>query len=210
MSLIAANISPSPSAITPTSMVLGGMAPILVAEIGAAHGVKGLVVVQSYTEPKEGLFAYDPLFDHQRISHKLTLVRPLKSGFLCRLAGVHDRTQAETKRTTKLYIERSQLPTLVEDDDDYYITDLIGLSVRNSENVALGKVIHVVNYGAGDLLVIEPSTTPNENTHARWLCPFSKKAVPLLSVAEGWLQIDESEIEVFRQPSARIGGSHDE
>ena len=63
---------------------------------------------------------------------------------------------AEALRGSLVEIDRSALPPLEE--GEYYHADLIGLPAVDRDGNAIGTVIAVENYGAGDLLEIERPT----------------------------------------------------
>ena len=101
-------------------------------------------------------------------------VRPLSSGFYqiiagerrwraSRLAGlmevpvrilqVDDRTTAEALIGNGFYINREVLPAL-EDEDEFYEADLIGLEVRQ-DNQVIRTVAGLYNFGAGEIIEIK-------------------------------------------------------
>ena len=86
----------------------------------------------------------------------LTALRPNSAGAIARFAQVPDRATAEGLRGTTLSVPRSHLPPLGE--GEYYHADLIGLAAVSSDGEALGQVIAVENFGAGDVLEIERPT----------------------------------------------------
>jgi 16S rRNA processing protein RimM len=103
--------------------------------------------------------------------------RPVKGGIVARLKGVDDRNAAEALRGLKLYIPRDALPE--PEEDEFYLADLIGLSVETADGQVLGKVKTVQDFGAGDLLEIQPKAG------ASWWLPFTKEAVPEVRLADG-------------------------
>jgi 16S rRNA processing protein RimM len=86
---------------------------------------------------------------------KLTLkgLRDGPQGPIARFAEVSDRSAAEALRGTLLTVPRSSLPPLAE--GDYYHADLIGLPSATPDGEALGTVVAVENFGAGDIVEIE-------------------------------------------------------
>jgi 16S rRNA processing protein RimM len=107
----------------------------------------------------------------------LTGGRPTKGGIIARAKEVETREQAEALRGLRLYIPRDVLPE--PEEDEFYVTDLIGLAVVTPEGEALGRVKSVQDFGAGDLLEIEPPEG------ASWWLPFTREAVPEVRIAEG-------------------------
>jgi 16S rRNA processing protein RimM len=93
-----------------------------------------------------------------------------KGGAIARFAEVTDRTAAEKLRGTVLTVPRSAMPTLGE--DEYYHADLIGLAALSPEGEALGTIVAIENYGAGDVLEIESADG------RRAMAPMTRAAVP--------------------------------
>jgi 16S rRNA processing protein RimM len=151
---------------------------IFVAQVGAAHGVRGEVKVTTFTADPMALAGYKTLM-RQDGSAALTIAsaRPTKGGIVARLKGVDDRNAAEALRGLKLYIHRDSLPP--PEEDEFYLADLIGLTVETASGELLGKVKTVHDFGAGDLLEIQP------RTGASWWLPFTREAVPEVRITEG-------------------------
>jgi 16S rRNA processing protein RimM len=150
---------------------------ILVARVAGAFGVKGEVRLTSYTADPMALLAYRDL-KRESGAAGLTLVsgRPHKGGLVVRAPEVETREAAEALRGLRLYVPREALPE--PDEDEFYLVDLIGLSAATPEGEPLGVVRQVQDFGAGDLLEIQPADGPS------WWTPFTKAAVPVVSLAE--------------------------
>ena len=153
---------------------------IFVAQVGAAHGVRGEVKVTTFTADPMALADYKTLL-RQDGSPALTIMsaRPTKGGIVARLKGVADRNAAEALRGLKLYIQRDSLPE--PEEDEFYLADLIGLTVETAAGELLGTVKTVQDFGAGDLLEIQPKVG------ASWWLPFTREAVPEVRIAQGKL-----------------------
>ena len=153
---------------------------IFVAQVGAAHGVRGEVKVTTFTADPMALADYKTLL-RQDGSPALAIAsaRPAKGGIVARLKGVADRNAAEALRGLKLYIPRDSLPE--PEEDEFYLADLVGLFVETAEGEALGTVKAVQDFGAGDLLEIQP------RAGATWWLPFTRQAVPEVRLAQGKL-----------------------
>lgn len=155
--------------------------------IGRPQGVRGLVHVHSYAA--EDLAGYAPLHDEQGRAWTLVWrgkgVAELRDPSGQALA---DRSAAERLVNVKLFVERAQLPAPGE--DDFYLSDLVGLEAVSSDGAALGLVVQVHDYGAGASLEIVGAGGP-------LLVPFTKAAVPEVDVAAGRLVVvPPDEIEV--------------
>ncbi|MGV3651263.1 MAG: ribosome maturation factor RimM [Devosia sp.] len=153
--------------------------------IGAAHGVRGEVRVQSFTEDPMALLSYRS-FETPRAGVSLVLVglKPVGKGLVARFEGIADRTAAERLNGLDLLVDRSRLPK-AEDEDEFYLADLVGLSARLVDGREIGAVTAVHNHGAGDIIEVGDSRTGDS-----FLYPFTRAAVPEIRIAEGYLVID--------------------
>lgn len=127
----------------------GSERPVVLAAIIGAHGVTGEVRLKLFTDD---LRRYKTLHAGARI-FTLKSLRPGSNGAVARLAEVTDRNAAEALRGTELSVPRSELPPLAE--GEYYHADLVGQDAVSSTGEALGRIVEVVDYGAGDLIEIE-------------------------------------------------------
>jgi 16S rRNA processing protein RimM len=152
---------------------------IQVGRVAGAFGVRGEVRITSFTAEPLALVDYRTLLrEDGKPALTLTSGRAAKGGVVARAAEVETREQAEALRGLKLYVPRGVLPE--PDEDEFYVTDLIGLAVQTPEGEALGTVKSVQDFGAGDLLEIAPA-----EGGATWYLPFTRDAVPEVRIAEG-------------------------
>src|SRR5690606_32355756 len=125
---------------------------LLMGRIGAAHGIKGVVRITSFTGEPLALKDYGPLAtDKPGLVVEIVSARATTNVLVARLKGVNDRDAAEKLNGVELYVERDKLPP-PGDDDDFYQADLIGLEARLSDGTVLGTVTAIPNYGASDLI----------------------------------------------------------
>jgi 16S rRNA processing protein RimM len=151
---------------------------LLVAQVGGAHGVRGELKITTFTADPMALTGYRNLLRQDGTpAVAIASARPVKGGLVARLKGVEDRNAAEAMRGLKLYITRDVLPE--PEEDEFYLADLIGLTVETATGELLGKVKAVHDFGAGDLLEIQPKTG------ASWWLPFTREAVPEVRIADG-------------------------
>jgi 16S rRNA processing protein RimM len=152
---------------------------IQVGRVAGAFGVRGEVRITSFTADPVALVDYKDL-KREDGSAGLTLTsgRAVKGGVIVRAKEVETREQAEALRGLKLYISRDRLPD--PEEDEFYVTDLIGLKVETAQGEALGSVKAVQDFGAGDLLEIAPL-----EGGATWYLPFTREAVPEVRIADG-------------------------
>lgn len=154
---------------------------ILVGQVAGGFGVRGEVRVTAYTADPMALLDYGPLLRADG-SVGLTLVsaRPDRNGVVGRAKEIATREEADALRGLKLHVPRDRLPAPAE--DEFYLTDLIGLEARDPSGAVLGRVKSVQNFGAGDILEIAPAAGG-----PTWYLPFTREAVPDLHLADGWL-----------------------
>jgi 16S rRNA processing protein RimM len=158
-------------------------APICVARIGAAHGVRGAVKLWTFTEDPLAVKAYGPLTTRDGARQfEVTHVREAKDHLVATFKGVASREDAERLNGIELYIAREKLPET--DDDEYYHADLIGLAAVNAANEPLGRVVAIHNFGAGDIIEIAP---PHGST---MLLPFTNAVVPTVDLKGGRVVIE--------------------
>lgn len=166
-------------------MAQAGDNKLLMGRIGAAHGIKGEVRIQSFTEDPLALASYGPLSTNKPgLSIKILAARTTTNVLVARLEGINDRNAAEKLNGVELYVDRALLPA-TDDDDDFYHADLIGLKARLADGSEIGEVMAVPNFGAGDLLEIRDPRSGDT-----YLYPFSKAVVPEVRIADGYLLID--------------------
>ena len=125
---------------------------IALAAVASAHGVKGELRLKLFTDSAEKLRLYGQLYVGGE-SRRLLEIKQTGKFAVARFEGIGDRNSAEALRGTLIEVNRSALPPLEE--GEYYYADLIGLPVEDRQGSAIGKVVAVENYGAGDLLEIE-------------------------------------------------------
>ena len=154
---------------------------VLVGHVSGGFGVKGEVRIHTYTADPMALTAYGPLLRADgTLALTVTSARPTKDGVVARVKEIATKEEADALRGLKLYIPRDQLPE--PEEDEFYLTDLVGLEARDPEGLVLGTVKSVQNFGADDMLEIAPATGG-----PTWYLPFTKDAVPDLHIADGWL-----------------------
>lgn len=174
---------------------------VLVAEIGAPHGLRGEVRLRSFTADPLAVKDYAPLEDENGRKFEIESLRAGKGVLIVRLAGVSARADAERLTGLKLYIPRARLPETGQ--DEFYHADLIGLVVMTAEGKTLGTLVAVHNFGAGDVIEVKPASGPTV------LLPFTEKAVPVVDTAAGRIVVDPPE-GAFPVPPAGEGGSASE
>ncbi len=131
---------------------------LVIAKIGAPYGVRGWVKVFSFTQPADNLLDYDPWYFKDAKSGTwpiapVTEARTHGKAFVAKFKGCDDRDAAARLTGREIAIRRDQLPPTEE--GEYYWSDLEGLEVLTTEGVSLGRVDHLLETGANDVLVVK-------------------------------------------------------
>lgn len=136
---------------------------ICLGKIAAPHGVKGLVKILAYGE--------DPALIKNVREHTITLKNRMGKYILAEIEGCDSREAAEALKGTELCINKSDLPD-IDEEDTYYYADLIGMACADESGEETGIVKAVHNFGAGDMLEIQPSTGGHT-----FLLPFTNETI---------------------------------
>ncbi|MSO91866.1 MAG: 16S rRNA processing protein RimM [Rhodospirillales bacterium] len=177
--------------------------------VTGAKGLKGDVRVHAFTADPAAVVVYGPLSDDKGRSLGVPrLAERRGQDIVLRFDGVTDRDQAMALKGRKLFVPRSALPATGE--EEFYHKDLIGLAAETQAGERLGIVKAVHNFGAGDLVEIEPSVDVLRKGGAgrSILLPFTQQAVPVVDIAGGRIVVDPPAEEEAPPPAeARKTGS---
>lgn len=161
-----------------------GSSLICLAEITSPYGLKGAVKIKTFTVHSSDISHYKLLKDQNGMVFKYRLLSmPSPQSAIITVEGVVTRNDAEKLRGTKLYINRDDLPAL-EDEEEFYYADLIGMVVIDKDGASIGVVYAVHNHGAGDFFDIKV------NAGQIFSIPFTKQAIPVVNIKEKSVTID--------------------
>lgn len=156
---------------------------VLVAEIVGGHGVKGRARLRCFTENPQTVGQLNPILNDQGVEFKLKPTGVWKAGIIVEIEGIRRREGVEPLVGTKLYVPRSSLPDLGE--EEFYHEDLIGLEARGSEGEKVGVVTAMFNFGGGDAIEVDML-----DGQGKVVYPFTKAVVPLIDVANGFVVLE--------------------
>ena len=157
---------------------------ICLGKITGAHGVKGLVKILPFGEDLDLLNGTLYTDESTDSTIHITLKNPIGKYMIAEIEGVHSRDDAE-KMKTSLFISRDALPDI--DENEFYIEDLKGLKVLDTNKNEIGSLIAVQNYGAGDLLEIKPASG------ASYFVPFQDEYVRDINLDEQYIIVKNAE-----------------
>jgi 16S rRNA processing protein RimM len=161
---------------------------VSIGKVGPAWGLQGSVFVQPLTDDVELRFPVGAKLRTDPVDRgPLTIAEAKWHGkrFVVHFDAVDDRTAAEQLRGTVLLMSAADRPAL-EDPDDFYDTDLVGLQARDGDGAALGDVTEIVHAPGGDYLVVRSDGRDR-------LIPFVRAIVPEVRLSEGFLVVDGPE-----------------
>ena len=158
-----------------------------VGKISGAFGVQGWMKIFSFTEPRNNILKYSPIYISRKgewIEVKVSGGRVQGKGVVIGLVDVTDRDQVLALIGSELAIKKAQLkPT---NKDEFYWSDLIGLTVVNVKDEQLGQVTSLLETGANDVLVVQ-----NKQTNTEQLVPFvMDKVVQLVDMDNKLIKVD--------------------
>jgi 16S rRNA processing protein RimM len=157
---------------------------IFVGRVAGGFGVRGEVRITTFTEEPLGIARYGALKrEDGSAAIEIVSARATKGGVIARVKGIETKEAADALRGLRLFIPRDALPQ--PDEDEFYLADLIGLNVTSTDGAPLGRVVAVPNFGAGDILEIDPG-----DGKPTWYLPFTRAAVPEVRIAEGKIVAD--------------------
>jgi len=160
---------------------------VIMGRIAAAHGIRGWVKIQPYTENLDSLLDYRSWWIgreggpwrevevRQCEAHNKTLA--------AELPDCPDRNAAEKLKGLLIAIPRSNLPQ--QSNDEYYWSDLIGLAVVNEAGVQLGTVSNLLDTGANQVLIVKGDS-------GEILIPFVASAIKQVDMKNKTIRVDWS------------------
>jgi 16S rRNA processing protein RimM len=159
---------------------------LVVGRIGKAHGIHGELSVDVRTDDPERRFAAGVSIETDPPEHgPLTVLRarPHSGRLLVTFDGVEDRTTAEALRGILLVVDSSTSPP-VEDPEEFWDHDLVGLTVETTAGERVGEISEILHVPGQDLLAV------NRESGEELLIPFVASIVPSVDLAGGRVLIE--------------------
>jgi len=131
---------------------------IVIGKIGATYGIFGWLKIQTFTEFGPNILDYTPwyLSDGEKKNWQEVVIeegKPHGGGMVVKFPNVSNPEEARLMTGKTISILRSQLPELP--NDEYYWSDLEGLTVINQHGETLGKIIYLIETGGNDVIVVK-------------------------------------------------------
>ena len=129
---------------------------IVMGKLGSTYGIRGWLKVFSYTDNAESIFDYSPWYLNQKgkwVEYKVESWKRHGQGYVCKLAGLDVREDAQLMTNFEIAIDPASLPELSE--DEFYWRELFGMQVFTTKGYNLGEVTDLLETGSNDVLVIK-------------------------------------------------------
>jgi 16S rRNA processing protein RimM len=164
---------------------------VIMGRIAAAHGIRGWVKIQPYTEYLDSLLDYRPWWIGQEGGPwrevKVKQCEVHNKTLAAELPDCPDRTAAQKLKGLLIAVPRNSLPK--QNSDEYYWSDLIGLAVVNEENVPLGTVSNLLETGANQVLSVTP-VAGKAGSSGEILIPFVASAIKRVDLKNKTIHVD--------------------
>ncbi|ARP37331.1 MULTISPECIES: ribosome maturation factor RimM [Vibrio] len=129
---------------------------IVMGKLGSTYGIRGWLKVFSYTDNAESIFDYSPWYlklKGEWVEYKVESWKRHGQGYVCKLAGLDVREDAQLMTNFEIAIDPASLPELSE--DEFYWRELFGMQVFTTKGYNLGEVTDLLETGSNDVLVIK-------------------------------------------------------
>ncbi len=156
---------------------------VVMGRVRAPHGLKGWIKVQPFTQEPEGLLDYPEWWlgsTGQWRQHRVEESAVHGSVVVARLEGVHDRDVAAALSGREVAVPREAMPK--NRAGEFYWSDLLGLEVRTTGAVSLGKIERILETGANSVLVVKGEKEV--------LLPFVEDVVKNVDLGAGRVLVD--------------------
>ncbi len=133
--------------------------PVVYLAVGTlrrSHGIHGDLLVDVITDfperLKPGTFVF---LGEKKQPLKITRRRFHNDGLILGFEGINNAEQTAKYRTQMIYVKAVDRPALPA--GEYYHHQVLGLSVVDENNVALGTISEIIITGANDVYVVTPA-----------------------------------------------------
>jgi 16S rRNA processing protein RimM len=128
---------------------------VVLGKVSGLFGVRGWVKIHSFTDPRGAILDYREWQLDSGDGWKpvdLADGKPHGKTIVARLEGIENREDAADYVGALIGVQRNALPATA--DDEFYWSDLEGLTVRNTDGTVIGTVAELLETGANDVLVV--------------------------------------------------------
>lgn len=129
---------------------------VVIGRFGRTHGIKGNIIVHSFTEPHDNIKHYAPWYafiNQQWQPIKLSHIDVKAKHIIAQVEGYETQEQVAVLTNVDIAIQREKLAALPA--DEYYWHELVGMQVVNKACENFGEVISILPTGSNDVLVVQ-------------------------------------------------------
>lgn len=162
---------------------------VKIATLKKPYGIKGWLWVYSETENHDIIFDMQPWWMKTASGFKPLTVsnwRRQGSGLVAQFEQIADRNMAEIMNGVSVWVAKDAFPEAA--DDEYYLSELIGLRVVNKQDECLGTFKELFETGAHEVMVIKPSADSIDDEER--LIPWHKQTIDGIDLDRGQLTVD--------------------
>ena len=160
---------------------------VIMGRVASAHGIRGWVKIQPFTEYVDSLLAYRTWWiGHEHGPWREMEVKQCEAHhktLAALLPDCTDRTAAEKLKGLLIAVPRSSLPK--QNEGEYYWSDLIGLVVLNEAGMQLGTVANLLETGANQVLNVKSDS-------GEILIPFVATVIKQVDLKNKTIRVDWS------------------
>ena len=128
---------------------------IVIGKIVATHGIKGWVVIQSYSYTSQNIKNYTTFIHIENCKERIKIIdlKTMPKKIIVKIENYDDINTSESLVGQNIFIEASEIPALKK--GEYYWKDIEGLKVYTTKDSYIGSVDFIFNNGANDILAIK-------------------------------------------------------
>lgn len=163
---------------------------VVLGRFTAPYGIKGWIKIHSYTEPMENILNYNPWLVEsggQKVPVRLEAGKRHGKGLIAKLAGVNTPEEAKLWHGREIMVPQTELPDL--ETGEYYWSQLENLLVYTESGVLLGRVSHLMETGANDVLVVK-GTAESIDREQRLIPWLPDQVVKEVDLDSGLMRVD--------------------
>ena len=134
---------------------MSNQSAVIIGKIVTTHGIKGWIVIQSYSYPPENIKNYNTFLniDEERRYFEILQLKIMPKKIIAQLRDYDNISLSESIVGQNIFIESCDIPKLKH--GEYYWRDIEGLKVYTTKNQYLGLVDFIFNNGANDVLAVK-------------------------------------------------------
>lgn len=160
---------------------------ILIGKLGKPHGVRGYIYFHYYGKDLSALAEYKGFCVGEDDTFKLKKFFEKANRLIIQFDECNNRNEAESLRDKEVYVLETDLPSLEE--GDYYLYQLEGLRVQNTDNKLLGIVEGTIGTKSNEVLVVRNTDKSIDNKER--LIPYIRsEVVKEINLDNGYVLVD--------------------